>query len=167
MIRTAMLVLVVVGITQMRALAQASSDWAAQAFAGAAPSAVTPMSAFIPSISVVRQDYGTFQRNRSVIGTPLRIGQRDFARGLGTHANSEIVVTLPAVAKSFHAFAGIDNNYDTAGVHGSAVFTVELDGQPVYQSSTLHGGNEPAEVNVPMPDRPPDSRPLAEPVKPR
>jgi alpha-galactosidase len=84
--------------------------------------------------------------------TPLKIGQQDFAQGLGTHANSEILVTLPSNAKTFKAMVGIDNNYDTRGVNGSVQFIVEIGGKEVAHTPTLKGGNAPLAVEVPIPD---------------
>ena len=42
----------------------------------------------------VRQDWGRLQVDRSVGNQPLRIGDRAFARGLGTHSSSELVFRL-------------------------------------------------------------------------
>jgi hypothetical protein len=76
---------------------------------------------------------------------------------LGTHANSDILVTFPPGAKTFQAQVGIDNNRDTRGTHGSVHFSVELGGQQVFRSDTLRGGNVPVAVNI---DLPPDAREL-------
>src|SRR5512137_2819809 len=75
-----------------------------------------------PALSLRRQDHGRLEFGRSVIQTPLKIGTKDFKHGLGTHANSEIVVTLPPTAKTFKAFAGVDNNADTQGKFGTVAF---------------------------------------------
>jgi alpha-galactosidase len=121
--------------------------WAAAAFSGAA---LGP-AASEPALSVRRQDHGRLHLNRSVMDTPLRIGGRGFERGLGTHANSEIVVRLPAEAKALRALAGVDDNWDTHGGFGSVLFSVEIDGKEAFRSQVLRGGEEAAAVEVPIP----------------
>lgn len=101
-----------------------------------------------PGIEVVRQDYGKFIFNRSVLDTALCIGKAKFEHGIGTHANSEIVVRLPDKGKKFSASIGVDNNHDTDGKHGTVVFVIELDGREVFRSGILHGGEEPVPVRL-------------------
>lgn len=134
-------------------------DWAAEAFAGVRPERAKDE----VRVQVVRQDYNTLHFGESCMETPIRIGGRSFERGLGTHANSEIVVTLPENTASFRAFAGIDNNYDTQGTRGSAQFAVLLSGKEAFRSRTLKGGDEPEPVNVPIP---PQTRQIALRVEP-
>src|SRR5208337_2531439 len=88
---------------------------------------------------------------RSVMNTPLKLGDLVFAHGIGTHANSEILVTLPEGAAKFEAECGIDNNYDTSGVHGSAVFSVEIDGRRRFESPVLRGSDHGMPIAVPIP----------------
>ena len=64
-------------------------------------------------VELRRQDYSCLGFGQSCMETPIMLGQRKFKHGLGTHANSEIVLHLPPDAKEFRAFAGIDNNFDT------------------------------------------------------
>jgi mono/diheme cytochrome c family protein len=52
--------------------------------------------------------YGTIQRNRSIVEKPLRLGDRTYERGIGTHANSVITWRLPEGATRFRALAGPD-----------------------------------------------------------
>ena len=121
------------------------SQWAASAFAGAPLPSVRPK----PALVLRRQDYGKLGINQSTIGTPLGIGRRRFDHGLGTHANSDIVVTFPpGTAKSFSALAGVDSN---RGILGSVEFMVEIGGTNVFHSRTLRGGDDPVAVDVPIP----------------
>ncbi len=99
-------------------------------------------------LTVHRQDYGTLQLNQSVMKTPLKIGAVDYAHGLGTHVVSEILVTLPGPGATFTADVGIDNNYDTKGVHGSAIFVVEVAGKEAFRSGICKGGEAPVPVKV-------------------
>ena len=103
-------------------------------------------------VELRRQDHSVLRFGQSCIETPIKLGTREFNHGLGTHANSEIVLHLPPDAKEFKAFVGIDNNFDTGGVRGSVQFSVEIGGKEVFRTPTLHGGNEPVAVDVPLPD---------------
>jgi alpha-galactosidase len=83
--------------------------------------------------------------------TPIRIGKQTFKHGLGTHASSEIAVTLPAGAKTFKAFVGVDNNPDTEGQRGTVAFIVEADGKELFRTPTLKGGGDPVPVSIEIP----------------
>jgi len=85
-------------------------------------------------LEVRRQDHETLHVNQSVLKTPLKIGNKPFVRGLGTHATSRIVVRLPSPGRRFEAQAGVDNNHDTAGKKGSVVFAVEVAGKEVSRT---------------------------------
>ena len=101
-----------------------------------------------PGLSVERQDYGSLHLRQSVMSTPLRIGKQAYEHGLGTHVVSEIRVRLPEGSQQFNAQVGIDNNYDTQGKRGSAIFVVEVAGQEVYRSGVRRGGDEPVPVQL-------------------
>ena len=126
-------------------------DWASIAFTGARPPGHEPA----VRVELRRQDHSSLRFGQSCIETPIRIGPREFQHGLGTHANSEIVLHLPPGAKAFRAFAGIDNNFDTGGTRGTAQFSVEIGGKEVLRTPTLRGGQAPVPVSI---DLPPDTR---------
>jgi len=107
-----------------------------------------PTAATAPGLEVKRQDYGQFRLNRSVMDTPLKVGEKDYKHGLGTHAVSEIVVHLPAAGKRFEAEVGVDNNYDTKGVKGSVIFAVEVGGKEAWRSGVCKGGQAPVAVGI-------------------
>jgi alpha-galactosidase len=123
-------------------------DWAGAAFAGAEPEGRAPR----VKLEVRRQDYNVLRFSQSCMETPIKIGRREFKHGLGTHANSEIVVAIPAGAKAFQAFVGVDNNYDTQGMRGTVVFSVEMNGKEVMRTPTLRGGQEPVPVSTEIPE---------------
>ncbi|MBM3497247.1 MAG: hypothetical protein FJX74_01130 [Armatimonadetes bacterium] len=122
--------------------------WALSAFLGEAPSEAGPRLA----LTVRRQDHNVLRFCESCMETPIRIGQREFARGLGTHANSEIAVALPAGARRFRAWVGIDHNYDTQGLRGSVQFSAEVDGERAFLTDVLTGGMAPVEVSADLPE---------------
>ena len=127
---------------------QCVDDWAGAAFAGAAPRGAASGIA----IEVRRQDHGVFHFRRSCVGTaPLRIGSQPFQHGLGTHANSEIIVQVPSGAKAFMASAGIDNNDHTRGERGSVVFSAESGGREILRTDVSRGSDAPIAVNAALP----------------
>jgi len=75
--------------------------------------------------------------------TPLQIGQKRYAKGLGAHANGTIVFQLNAPFVSFCSDIGVDVNPDTEGRRGSVVFAIRVDGKEVARSPVCRGG-EPA-----------------------
>jgi alpha-galactosidase len=124
-----------------------AQGWASAAFDGSKRINTGPQL----RLEVLRQDHGAPHFGKSCLGTPIKIGKQNFQHGLGTHANSEIVITLPTGVKSFKSFVGIDNNRDTDGVRGSVRFSVELDGKKVFHSQTLKGSDEPVPVVIDVP----------------
>jgi hypothetical protein len=84
-------------------------------------------------------------------GTPLKIGTKEFVRGLFCHAVSKVVVRLPNHGKTFSAIVGVDANNDP-GVKGSVVFSVSVAGKAVFKSEVLKGKMEGVPVNVALGD---------------
>ena len=122
-------------------------NWALAAFSIKEPAAErSPV-----TIVVRRQDHNVLRFGQSCMETPMKIGQQEFKHGLGTHANSDLLVTIPPGSKTFKAMVGIDNNYDTQGIRGSVQFSVEIGGKEVFRTATLKGGNAPVPVSVELP----------------
>jgi alpha-galactosidase len=130
-----------------RAEIQQIQDWASTVFTGKSASGREPAI----RVEVRRQDYSVLRFGQSCIDTPIKLGNREFSHGLGTHANSEIVLHLPPEAQEFKSWVGVDNNFDTGGVRGSVQFRVEAGGKELFQSATLRGTNEPTPVRVALP----------------
>ncbi len=98
-----------------------------------------------------RQDWKRPTRDRCCHTlTPIRIGSRRFAKGIGAHANGRILVELHKPYQKFTAFVGIDNNWDTRGERGSAVFIAKVDGREVARTPVCCGGDEPRWIEVPL-----------------
>lgn len=125
----------------------AMAAWAARAFWE-----MTANDDAVLSLTVRRQDFSVLRFGQSVMETRIRIGDQTFAHGLGTHANSEIEVTLPKTSVRFEAAAGIDNNEDTGGQRGSAVFMIEADGRELARSPLLRGSDAPHAISVEIPE---------------
>jgi alpha-galactosidase len=127
---------------------QEMQDWASAAFTGHRPPGREPA----VRVELRRQDYNSLRFGQSCMETPIKIRQRQFKHGLGTHANSELVLHLPSDAKEFKAFVGIDNNFDTGGERGSVQFSAEIAGKQVFHTRTLRGTNAPVPVKIALPD---------------
>jgi hypothetical protein len=78
---------------------------------------------------------------------PLKVGGKDFTRGLMCHAPSKVVVRLPGPGKTFSAIVGVDANNDP-GVKGSVVFSVTVGDKVVFKSEVLKGKMEGVPVNI-------------------
>jgi hypothetical protein len=101
------------------------------------------------------QDWGRFGVDMSVDGHVLTIGRELFDRGLGTHANAEIVYRIPTGGFTiFEALAGLDAEVaDEQGQPregGTIVFEVYLDGRRVYRSDVVRTSESPRLVSVPL-----------------
>jgi len=90
-----------------------------------------------------KQEWGTLQKNRSVWEKELTIGGQCFRRGLGTHANGEIVYNLEGAYRRFLAWAGPD-----MATYGSLGFTVIVDGQKRWESGKMVRGDAPRQIDV-------------------
>ncbi|MEN8127286.1 MAG: DUF4838 domain-containing protein [Planctomycetota bacterium] len=72
----------------------------------------------------VSQGWRTLGIDKSVLGNQLKIGTQKFDKGLGSHANSEILYKLNKKYKYFETYIGVDSG---AGGDASVVFHVEAE----------------------------------------
>ncbi len=86
------------------------------------------------------QGHGTLAKGANLLGQPLRIGDRSFARGLGSHSPGRITYRLDGGEARFQAMVGVDAN---VGKHGSISFEVlatrRNQGQVGRRDPGLHG----------------------------
>lgn len=126
---------------------------AAAAFAGTDPAfdqflagiGLPVPSATVPTVSLesASQDFGRLTTNAAChTHTPLRLGQKSYAKGLGSHANARIAFRLNRAFRAFTADVGIDNNDDTrkGAAVASAVFVVKGDGHILAQTPVCRFG---------------------------
>jgi hypothetical protein len=95
------------------------------------------------------QGWGRLQFDRSVQGGPLKIGNRTFDRGLGTHSWSEIAYDLNGQYIRFTAWVGVDaemKDYKDASV----VFKVCADGRELWSSGVMKIDTPAKRVSVPL-----------------
>lgn len=82
------------------------------------------------TVSVAEQGFAVPTLNLSChTRTPLKIGEKEFAKGVGTHSKGRFVFRLNEPFARLIAEVGLDNNADTVrGGTGSVVFAVVVDG---------------------------------------
>lgn len=94
-------------------------------------------------LQYMKQDFGSPQVNRSAGGTPLKLRQDTYARGIGTHANSIFLLDLKGGTTRFKALVGADN-----GSGGSVRFHVVADGAELFSSPVMNRDSFAVEVDV-------------------
>jgi hypothetical protein len=107
----------------------------------------------IPAASMRhQQQWGDFGRNTAAAmvgqtGLPMRIGEQIYAKGLGHHANGEIIVDLGGMYSEFDTWIGVQWQ---GGGRGSVIFRVEVDGQLAFESKPMSDSDPAQEVKVPV-----------------
>ncbi|MDF2440224.1 MAG: hypothetical protein JWN98_1208 [Abditibacteriota bacterium] len=96
-------------------------------------------------LTLVDQQWSVPRRNLAVSGKPLSIGGRKFTNGVGTHANSLIVVRLERGTRRFRALAGVDDNTEA---RGSVRFSVQGDGRELWNSGIRHRGDAALPIDL-------------------
>ncbi|WP_443043881.1 NPCBM/NEW2 domain-containing protein [Streptomyces sp. NBC_00322] len=123
------------------------ADWAnARLACGNGPSAGTHAVSDLNWTSAVG-GWGPVERDRSngeraaEDGRTLTVGGTTYAKGLGTHAASDITYYLGGSCSTFTASVGVDD--ETGGSNGSVVFQVYRDGTKVADSGRVTGADAP------------------------
>jgi alpha-galactosidase len=101
-----------------------------------------------PSLTLLREDYEDVEIDRSVLKTPLMIGQRKFAHGLGVNSISQMCVHSPTPIARFSAWVGVDCNDQTRKGAGSVVFALAVRGGPEFNTPVLRGGQAPVKIDL-------------------
>ena len=83
------------------------------------------------------------QRDRSVTGRPLRLGGREFPKGLGMHSRSTATYDLAGKYRAFHSLVGLN---DTTIGEGTAACSVEVDGRSVFEEPALSRHKGPQRI---------------------
>lgn len=116
---------------------QTAHQWAAAKFRGEAPNET------LEAGLLVLENHGPVQLNARG-DEPLRIGTRNFHKGLYCHAPSRVVVRLPSPGKEFASIIGVDAR---AG-GGSIVFSVSVEGKEAFNSGVRHISDPPLPISV-------------------
>lgn len=98
----------------------------------------------------VTQERLRLGRDRSATGRPLRVGGQRIYRGLGTLAPSRVVYFLGGGYEQFTGIVGIE---DAANEQGSAIFRIVADGQTLFTSPVMRGGQAGLPFSVRVADK--------------
>lgn len=99
-----------------------------------------------PGLDVLANNDPVIQNGRG--DKRMKIGEKEFTRGLYCHAVSRVEVHLCGPGKTFTAIIGLDHNEDTARGKGSVIFTVRVKAKVVFQSDVMRYGTPAREINV-------------------
>jgi hypothetical protein len=99
-----------------------------------------------------RQDWGDFGLNTAAArsgatGSPMQIGEKLYAKGLGHHANGEIAIELRGQYTAFRTWIGVQWQ---GGNRGSVTFRIAVDGKTVFEAGPLSDSDPPKQVEVPV-----------------
>lgn len=85
------------------------------------------------------------RRDANVAGGPLAAAGRTHARGLGVHAPSRLTFALDPPARALRGSVAIDDSTRLfpRAARGSVVFRLWADGQLLWESPVVHGGEAP------------------------
>ncbi len=87
------------------------------------------------------------RRDRACTGGPLRAGGRTYRRGLGAHAPSRLTWNLDGTWRELRGKVALDDSVLPERAEGSVVFRIWVDGEKVWESPVMRGGDPP----VPFP----------------
>ena len=105
--------------------------------------------------TVANNGYGPVERDLSNgeslagDGRQIKINGETFSKGLGVHADSEVVYNLNDDYKTFTAKIGLDDEVNSSG---SVVFQIWADGRKIFDSARLTGRDGAKSVNVDVRD---------------
>jgi alpha-galactosidase len=99
------------------------------------------------NVHLMKQDWGSPQINKSILGTSFKVAGTSYRRGIGTHSISRFLVNLDGKAISFSGLAGADDKNDFSG---NMEFRIIADKEIIWQSGIIHKGMpaKPFRVNL-------------------
>lgn len=93
----------------------------------------------------VKQEYSEARVNQSTAGPSMKIGNQSFAKGIGTHAPSQIEIQVPGGTKKLSGGCGLDA---FAGDPGNVICRVEAGGKVLWDSGIVSGSKNVARFSV-------------------
>jgi len=96
--------------------------------------------------AAAQQSQSILREDENVVGQPIRIQNRVFSKGIGTHAKSQIVYFLGGQFGKFKTHPGLDQSVE----EGSVTFQVIADGKTLYESDavTPYSKTEPLDLDI-------------------
>jgi hypothetical protein len=92
--------------------------------------------------------WGTIHKDRSVLGNILTLNGVTYQKGIGTHANSQILYDIGGNCSAFQSDVGVDDEVRFPGSAASIVFQVFADNAKLYDSGLLTATSPTQKVNV-------------------
>ncbi|MBA2939781.1 NPCBM/NEW2 domain-containing protein [Paenibacillus sp. CGMCC 1.16610] len=97
--------------------------------------------------------WSSIKKDLSIDGNSLRLkgpsGTVTYTKGIGTHANSEIIYNLTGKNyESFQAVVGVDQEVSGTGVSNTIVFQVFLDGVKAFDSGLMRAATVSKAINL-------------------
>jgi alpha-galactosidase len=93
-----------------------------------------------------QQSQSILRFDENVIGQPIKMQNKAFAKALGTHAKSQVVYYAGGQFKRFKVHPGLDQSVED----GTVKFLVLADGRPIYESKTVtpYSKTEPLDLDI-------------------
>jgi len=89
-------------------------------------------------------------KDRSIAGGPLKLGGREYRRGLGVRSHSRIEYALGGAYARFAAVIGLDDSAgDSTAGRGSVTFIVHADGKELLRRE-VDSSTNPETISLPM-----------------
>lgn len=96
------------------------------------------------NLRMMSAGFGSTKANVAVSGKPLTLKGKQY-KGVGTHAESKMLIKLDGNGDRFTALVGVD---DAAGGPGTVIFRVSGDGKELFNSGVMKCGDRPKKVDV-------------------
>ncbi|MVO98259.1 NPCBM/NEW2 domain-containing protein [Paenibacillus lutrae] len=101
-----------------------------------------------------RTDYNVVRKDKASSGSTIKLlvngANKEFGKGIGTHANSVIVYNLTNTNYEYlETFVGVDRNIPDQA-NSSVMFQIIADGKEVYNSGLMKYGTEAKLARVPV-----------------
>ncbi len=93
-----------------------------------------------------QQSHGKLQYDANFNLEPIKLKDKIYLKGLGTHANSEIIFTLKKGFNRFESDIGLDDT--EARSPGSVIFKVYVDGKQKYKSQVIRWNSKTERVKI-------------------
>ncbi len=99
---------------------------------------------------LVHMDFGEIGLDTTVRppgrnGLPMQIADKTYKKGVGLHANAELVVPLGGKFETFEAELGV---YPSVEAGGSVIFEIEVDGEKKFDSGVMKKGEAAKPVKI-------------------
>jgi len=98
------------------------------------------------SVTFAHQEYSVYKINASVDGKAISVGEKRYANGIGTHANSIITFSIPHEATELNVHYGLDDEVGAAEV----VFEIWEADKRLWQSEVVYGYEKAKSISVPL-----------------